>query len=85
MKILPLICPSSTAIDLTGPATAWGPMPDHEVQLVGGTKALMKSDMRLQSIATHDFSEGCVEPIAVFVPGGPSCKCRLRRSKTRFH
>jgi|SoiMethySBSTD1v2_1073268.scaffolds.fasta_scaffold364075_2 hypothetical protein len=85
MKILPFICPSSTALDLAGSASARGPRPGHEVRCVGSTKAPMKSDRRLQSVATHDFSDGWVEPIAVFVPGGPTCKCRLRRSGTCFH
>jgi hypothetical protein len=65
MKILPLICPSSTTIDLTGPASAWGLMPGNDFRFLSSGKVPMKSD--------------------VFVPGGPSCKCRLRRSGTRFH
>jgi hypothetical protein len=44
MKILPFICPSSTALDLAGPASARGPRPGHEVRCVGSTKAPMQSD-----------------------------------------
>jgi cyclohexyl-isocyanide hydratase len=70
MKILSFIYPGFTALDLTGPTTAWGLMPGNEFQFVSGTKGPVKSDMGLQLVATHDFSDCWAEPDVVFVPGG---------------
>ena len=70
MKILSFIYPGFTALDLTGPTTAWGLMPGNEFQFVSGTKGPVKSDMGLQLIATHDFADCWAAPDVVFVPGG---------------
>lgn len=70
MKILSFIFPGFTALDLTGPTAAWGLMPGNEFQFVSNTKGPVKSDMGLQLVATHDFSDCWAEPDVVFVPGG---------------
>jgi hypothetical protein len=69
VKILSFLFPGFTVLDLTGPTTAWGLMPGNEFQFVSSTKGPVKSDMGLQLVATHDFSDCWAEPDVVFVPG----------------
>ena len=70
MKILPVVFPGSTAIDLVGPANAWGLMPGVEFQTAWKTAGPVTVDMGLQLVATHSFADCWGAPDVLFAPGG---------------
>lgn len=70
MKILSVLFPGFTALDLIGPTTAWGLMPGAEFQTVARTPGPVKVDMGLEIVATHSFDTCWSAPDVLFVPGG---------------
>jgi cyclohexyl-isocyanide hydratase len=70
MKILSVLFPNFTALDLIGPTTVWGLMPGAEFQTVARTPGPVKVDMGLQIVATHSFDNCWSDPDVLFVPGG---------------
>jgi cyclohexyl-isocyanide hydratase len=70
MKILSVLFPGFTALDLIGPTTAWGLMPGAEFQTVTRTPGRVKVDMGLEIVATHGFDNCWSAPDVLFVPGG---------------
>ena len=70
MKILSVLFPNLTALDLIGPTTVWGLMPGAEFQTVARTPGPVKVDMGLQIVATHSFDNCWSDPDVLFVPGG---------------
>ncbi len=70
MKILSVLFPGFTALDLIGPTTACGLMPGAEFQTVARTPGPVKVDMGLEIVATHSFDTCWSAPDVLFVPGG---------------
>ena len=70
MKILAILFPGFTAIDLVGPANAWGLMPGVEFQTAWKVVGPVKTDVGLQLVATHSFADCWQAPDVLFVPGG---------------
>jgi cyclohexyl-isocyanide hydratase len=75
MKILAVVFPGFTAIDLVGPANAWGLMPGVEFQTAWKTAGPVTVDMGLQLVATHSFADCWRVPDVLFVPGGGMGVC----------
>jgi cyclohexyl-isocyanide hydratase len=57
MKILAVVFPGFTALDLVGPANAWGLMPGVEFQTAWKTAGPVTVDMGLQLVATHSLAD----------------------------
>ncbi len=70
MKILSVLFPGFTALDLIGPTTVWGLMPGAEFQTVARTPGPVRVDMGLEIVATHSFDNCWAAPDVLFVPGG---------------
>ena len=70
MKILAVLFPGFTAIDLVGPVNAWGLMPGVEFQTAWKVVGPVQTDVGLQVVATHSFADCWQAPDVLFVPGG---------------
>jgi cyclohexyl-isocyanide hydratase len=70
MKILGVLFPGFTALDLIGPTTAWGLVPNTEFQTVARRAGPVKVDMGLEIVATHHLDNCWSSPDVLFVPGG---------------
>ena len=70
MKILAVLFPGFTAIDLVGPVNAWGLMPGVEFQTAWKVVGPVQTDVGLQVVATHSFADCWHAPDVLFVPGG---------------
>src|SRR5262249_59846726 len=69
MKILAVLFPGFTAIDLVGPVNAWGLMPGVEFQTAWKVVGPVHTDVGLQVVATHSFADCWQAPHGLFVPG----------------
>ena len=72
MRIACILFPGFTALDLLGPATAWGMLPGAEFQTIWRDRGPVGLDMGLEMVATHDFTDCWQEPDVLLVPGGGS-------------
>ena len=70
MRILAVLFPGVTALDMSGPATCWGLMPEAQIQLAALRDGPVKSDFGAEIIATHDLSNCLHEPDVELLPGG---------------
>ena len=70
MKIVCFMYPGFTALDLVGPVTAWGAMPDVAFEFVASAKGDVLTDSGLTLRATHDFTDFSTAPDVLLVPGG---------------
>ena len=70
MKIVCFMYPGFTALDLVGPVTAWGAMPDVAFEFVASAKGDVLTDSGLTLRATHDFTDFSAAPDVLLVPGG---------------
>ncbi|OXI33374.1 DJ-1/PfpI family protein [Burkholderia aenigmatica] len=72
MKILAVLFPGFTAIDLIGPTNTWMFIPGVQIQLAAATAGPVVTDIGLTVNATHDFDNCFQEPDVLLVPGGAS-------------
>jgi cyclohexyl-isocyanide hydratase len=70
MRVLALVYPGMTLLDLVGPMQAWSLLPDYEVQYVWRQAGTVLSDCGLGVNATHGFEDAWSDPDALFVGGG---------------
>ncbi len=70
MKVLALIYPGMTLLDLVGPLQAWSFLPDYEVQYVWHRPGVVPTDCGLTVHATNSFEDAWTDPDILFVGGG---------------
>lgn len=70
MKIVALLYPQMTLLDLVGPMQVWSFLPGAEIQFVWRQKGPVATDCGLPVVATHDFSDAATDPDVLFVGGG---------------
>jgi cyclohexyl-isocyanide hydratase len=70
MKVLALVYPGMTLLDMVGPMQAWSLVPDYEVQFVWARAGDVPTDCGLSVRATHHFEDAWTDPDVIFVGGG---------------
>jgi len=70
MKIVALLYPQMTLLDLVGPMQVWSFLPGVEIQYVWREKGPVQTDCGLPVVATHNFSDAEANPDVLFVGGG---------------
>jgi cyclohexyl-isocyanide hydratase len=70
MKVLAVIYPGMTLLDLVGPLQAWSFLPDYEVQYVWHRSGAVPTDCGLTVHATNSFEDAWTDPDVLFVGGG---------------
>jgi cyclohexyl-isocyanide hydratase len=70
MKVLALVYPGMTLLDLVGPVQAWSCLPDYEVQYAWHRSGAVLTDCGLSVQATHRFEDAWADPDVLFVGGG---------------
>jgi cyclohexyl-isocyanide hydratase len=70
MKVLAMVYPGMTLLDLVGPIQAWCFLPGYEVQYVWHRPGIVLTDCGLGVQATHGFEEAWTDPDVLFVGGG---------------
>jgi cyclohexyl-isocyanide hydratase len=70
MKVLAMIYPGMTLLDLVGPLQAWSFLPDYEVQYVWHRSGAVPTDCGLTVHATNGFEDAWTDPDVLFVGGG---------------
>lgn len=77
MKILSLVFPGFTFIDLAGPMQALSLLPDMELELAWKTRGPVLPDAGPVVQATHAFDDSCADPDLLLVPGNTKALFRL--------
>ena len=70
MKVLALVYPGMTLLDLVGPMQAWSFLPGYEVQYAWHRSGAVPTDCGLSVQATHSFDDAWTDPDVLFVGGG---------------
>ena len=70
MKVLALVYPGMTLLDLVGPVQAWRFLPGYEVQYVWQRAGPVLTDCGLSVQATNSFKDAWTDPEVLFVGGG---------------
>ena len=70
MKVLSLVYPGMTLLDVVGPLQAWSFLPGYEVQYVWHKPGPVLTDCGLSVQATHGFEDAWTDPEIVLVGGG---------------
>ena len=70
MRILAVLFPRFTALDMIGPANCWGLMPDVQIQLAALREGPVKTDFGADIIATHNLANCMQNPDVLLLPGG---------------
>ena len=70
MKVLALIYPGMTLLDLVGPLQAWSFLPGYEVQYAWHRSGPVSTDCGLSVQATNSFEDAWTDPDVLFVGGG---------------
>jgi cyclohexyl-isocyanide hydratase len=70
MKVLALVYPGMTLLDLVGPLQAWSFLPGYEVQYAWHRSGAVPTDCGLSVQATHRFEDAWTEPDVLLVGGG---------------
>ena len=70
MKVLALIYPGMTLLDLVGPLQAWSFLPDYEVQYAWRSSGPVLTDCGLTIQATNTFEDAWTDPDVLIVGGG---------------
>jgi cyclohexyl-isocyanide hydratase len=70
MKVLALIYPGMTLLDLVGPLQAWSFLPGYEVQYAWHRSGAVPTDCGLSVQATNGFDDAWTDPDVLFVGGG---------------
>ena len=70
MKVLALVYPGMTLLDLVGPLQAWSFLPGYEVQYAWHRSGAVPTDCGLSVHATNSFEDAWTDPDVLFVGGG---------------
>ena len=70
MKVLALVYPGMTLLDVVGPLQAWSFLPGYEVQYVWHRPGPVPTDCGLSVQATNGFENAWSDPDVLFVGGG---------------
>jgi len=70
MKVLALVYPGMTLLDLVGPVQAWSFLPGYEVQYAWHRPGAVLTDCGLGVEATHSFDDAWTDPDVLMVGGG---------------
>jgi cyclohexyl-isocyanide hydratase len=70
MKVVALVYPGMTLLDMIGPVQAWSCLPDFAVQYVWHRPGVVPTDCGLSVNADHGFDDAWTDPDALFVGGG---------------
>jgi cyclohexyl-isocyanide hydratase len=70
MKVLAMVYPGMTLLDLVGPVQAWSFLPGYEVQYAWHRAGPVRSDCGLSVNATHGFEDAWQDPDVLVVGGG---------------
>jgi cyclohexyl-isocyanide hydratase len=70
MKVLAMVYPGMTLLDLVGPVQAWSFLPGYEVQYAWHRPGPVRSDCGLSVDATHSFNDAWKDPDVLVVGGG---------------
>jgi cyclohexyl-isocyanide hydratase len=70
MKVLAMVYPGMTLLDLVGPVQAWSFLPDYQVQYAWRHPGSVRSDCGLSVEATHGFKDAWTDPDVLMVGGG---------------
>ena len=70
MKVLAMVYPGMTLLDLVGPVQAWSFLPGYEVQYAWHRTGPVPTDCGLSVQATHSFEEAWHDPDVLMVGGG---------------
>ena len=70
MKVLGLVYPGMTLLDLVGPLQAWSFLPGYEVQYAWHRAGAVRTDCGLSVHATHSFEDAWSDPDVLLVGGG---------------
>jgi cyclohexyl-isocyanide hydratase len=70
MKVLALVYPGMTLLDLIGPMQAWSLLPGYEVQYAWHRAGAVPTDCGLKVQATTSFEDAWTDPEVLFVGGG---------------
>jgi cyclohexyl-isocyanide hydratase len=73
MKVLSLVFPGFTFIDLAAPMQAFAMLPEFKSQMVWQEKGCVDSDAGVRVTATDDFESCWKNPDILFVPGNTIC------------
>ncbi len=69
MKIIAVLFPGMTALDLVGPMQALGFLPGAEIQTVWKDAGPVRSDNGLQLVASHSFANAFADPDILIIGG----------------
>lgn len=69
MKVLAVVYPGMTALDLVGPVQAWSFLPGFEVQYAWHQAGVVESDCGLRVAATHGFDQAWTDPDVLVIGG----------------
>ena len=74
MKIIAVLFPGMTALDLVGPLQVLGFFPGAEIQTVWKHDGPVRSDNGLQLVASHSFENAYTDPDILIIGGaaGPT-------------
>ena len=74
MKIIAVLFPGMTALDLVGPMQVLGFFPGAEIQTVWKHEGPVRSDNGLQLVASHSFENAFIDPDLLIIGGaaGPT-------------
>jgi cyclohexyl-isocyanide hydratase len=70
MKILAVVYPGMTLLDLVGPIQVWSLLPGYEVQYVWHRAGTVPTDCGLGVQASHAFEDAWTEADVLFIGGG---------------
>ena len=70
MKVLALVYPGMTLLDLVGPVQAWSFLPGYEVQYAWHRPGAVLTDCGLAVEATYGFDDAWTDPDVLMVGGG---------------
>ena len=70
MKVLALVYPGMTLLDLVGPLQAWSFLPGYEVQYAWHRSGAVLTDCGLSVLATNSFEDAWTDPDVLIVGGG---------------
>jgi cyclohexyl-isocyanide hydratase len=70
MKVLALVYPGMTLLDLVGPLQAWSFLPGYEVQYAWHKPGAVLTDCSLSVHATNSFEDAWTDPDVLIVGGG---------------
>jgi len=70
MKVLAMVYPGMTLLDMVGPMQAWSFVPGYEVQYAWHRPGAVTTDCGLSVEATNSFENAWNDPDVIFVGGG---------------